>query len=230
MPLFKPTISAGFLVLQHKEIWFAILAYAGATMLVRGVTSRMSGEKVGSFSYILGSFIIQTLFLPPLVGLWTPLLAGAGHASAMSVITEFYLPLLGLAGLTAGGVMIVSMIPGIGRLLATTSGLGEFIVAIVTFRYMARVILGVYVANDKLAGNIFPGTSETIKYVLVALVFTGVHAIVLKVWATETSRYKYESEQKQESVGFFTGPTIGVTAGLLPFFMYTQWVRMAIGV
>jgi len=122
-------------------------------------------------------------------------------------------------------VIVLSILPIIGKLISSTPGVDDFIQGIIIFRFFSAAFIETQLNQANLPVDIYPGFWESVGFFAISLVLTLVCMFAFAALGVKISENRYSGE---ESVSFFLTTAIIPLVSLIPLFLYAKHVSLAI--
>lgn len=227
--MFWPAVFGGLAKLGEIEVWVILLGYGAVMLAFLGLVAKLSGgeddapggrQLAGCVTYAVGGTLLQGVLLAIIVAYLYPILLGEERAASLSSLN--WGPILGGGLLVAVGGVVATFIPVLGRLITGVPGVLAFLQALVLFRLNSHWIIDEPIARSgATVVDVYPGVVTSIGFVFVALVVV----FVMLAGVTLVGRLVQINEELTAGV---VAPALGAVAGLIPLFMYADYVRRGV--
>lgn len=207
----QPAVGGGCLVMA--------LAYLGYRWVIARFTNLPEGKDAmgpGCLIQVLG-LLIQGLMIAFFVLLLLPVFLGTQTQLSWSSVEPMGFVAVRSGLLATFIVTLASFFPLIGPLIGNSPGLESFLISCLTFRLLSPLYLEALLGPQTFA-HLFPGVLPIAGYLLLTLILT---RLLFGLTVGYLWRKKAQCRWR-----LTLGAGLDFIAGLLPFLMYTQWVRL----
>lgn len=220
-------------------ILLCFIAHSLFLMFVGGIIGNgenKTRETKGCLTLMFGGLFIEAIILSLAIFFLMPILLGGNGLLPIEALGILFWPVLKAGLIAVFIVLILTVLPIIGRVISGTPGLTTFLQALIIFRIFSSSFIDIYVEQlDVSSASLYPGFWHTIGYALVAFIFVSIALAVIH-FVRETYRKRTMSStqllierlspQRPEPTGFdyFIGQVIMRILGFLPLFMYASYV------
>lgn len=125
-------------------------------------------------------------------------------------------------------VFFISFVPFLGRFIASSPGLENFIIAVLLFRFLSPTFLMAQLKEKVLPPGLFPGVWETVGYLLTTLALTRIVMFVILMIARSREKKNASGNRTPIFLRQVLGPTLDILIGILVFFMYAAYIRLGV--
>lgn len=219
--MFWNSVGLGVKTLLHWQVWTALFLYVivilGWFLVIALVVGRGEGPRstIGCLIHLLGGSIYQAVVLGLLVMFLGPImLGGDSHLPAGIVLSN--LGLVAKASILAlVALFLLSVVPILGGFLQGIPGIDVFIQGVVVFRIISAAIIEQLMPAAP-GSSLYPGLLMIIGFFAISFVLSG-GVMLLAVLFPEESTSQ-----------FLWSQVAGRLFGLLPLFMYSNYVGLQI--
>jgi hypothetical protein len=231
--MFWSSIIDGLALFLHWQVWVAMVAYAvvwlGFMVGCGALGSDESAKRTlgAGCLYMVGGLVLQAVLMGLLVAWLLPIFFGKGQGLALSDLGSIAWPLTKLSLLAMVFVLVLSILPFVGDIVANAPGIQQYILAVAIFRgVLTRAMNSQGVSSSGAYPSFWIALAfGVVSVVLVYAALFGTGAALMK-----SSRDSWTGEERMKTFASLAGFGIGLFGGLIPFFMYTQYVRSALGI
>ena len=232
--MFWKSIIEGVATLAHWQVWIAAIVYMVVIFVFLFLTAKAMGvDEYGDFGggRLTTGCLLQSVGLPILHGIvmsfmiiyLLPILLGGQSAFPISAILGFSWPVIKIGVLAVVVVIIISVIPGIGALIAGSPGTTAFLMGIIIFRLLSKVTIDPILDKAGIQSSIYPGFWLSIGFLIIAGIFVRVVAFILAL-----TLVPFKDSETGEVAIEITGSVFGIMGGFIPLFMYTSYVKLSL--
>ena len=232
--MFWQSVLGGFGVLAHWQVWVAIILYAVLSFawligigLVVGKSESGARMAAGCLT-LIGGMLFQTLLLGVLVLFLTPIMLGGEHTMPLGFFATFAWPIAKACFIALVVSGIFAMLPIIGD----APGLTTFIKGVIIFRLFSVDFIIYLLTMEYLrkgatlhVPNLYPGFWSSVGYLAITAGSVYICILIFAAFEIKISRNKYSDEGV---VSTLVGMALMPILGLLPLFMYANYVTLAI--
>lgn len=231
--MFWSSMLAGLGVLGHGSVWLGIFLLVAAQFAFLVITSAIFGggesEKqmmAGCLFTSLGAPVFQGFVMSVFVCFYPPLMLGGSGTMPSTVVLSYLWPLAKAGFIAVIALVLLCILPVLGSMIAESPGIQTFLLGVIIFRLVAGPAVAELSQKYSISSSVYPGFWSSIGYLIIAgvlarLVLFG--GALISVVAKDRLR----SEQA-EAIVMALAPSVGVLGGILPLFMYTQHVQLAL--
>lgn len=224
--MFWTAVVDGLELLLHWQTWVAFLIYTLGTLgfilscaLLAGHDEGGRGVAAGCL-YLIGGVVVVAVLTGVLIAWLMPLLLGQRQALPLGDLAFCFWTIARIALLTVVLVGLLFIVPVIGPLLEYVPGVYQYVVAVLIFRGVLHDFL---VLLNLPHSGVIPGLWIAVAFGIIAAALN----LALMLGASSLAR-RIRSSHTQRLLSA-VGMWVGCVGGLPPFFMYTQYVRLALG-
>jgi len=229
--MFQNSIIQGISALALWQVWVACLIYVlaelGFLSLLMGSAKDDSaplGRKQGSgcLFYMLGGNLLHGVLMGLLVVFLLPIMLGGSSFMPLSTAGDLAFQAIKAGIVAVLAVTLLCFIPILGRFISKSQGLQAFIEGVIIFRLLS----GKYdddIVDAAASGIVYPGLLTSLFYLLISTLM--VYAILL---GFNLLAALMRSKKFSRFVGEVVGPALGVLGGIIPLFMYSAFVSLAV--
>lgn len=224
--MFWTAIVNGLELLLHWQIWVAFLIYTLGTLgfilsgaLLAGDDEGGRGVAVGCL-YLIGGVVVVAVLTGVLIAWLMPLLLGQQRPLPLGDLALCFWTVARVSLLVVVAVGILSVVPVIEPLLVYVPGVCQYVIAVLIFHGVLQDFL--IMLNLPHSGAT-PGFWIAVAFGIIAA------AINLALMLGAISLANRTRSSYTRRLLSAAGMWVGCVGGLLPFFMYTQYVRLALG-
>lgn len=228
--MFGESIIEGISALAHWQVWVAAFTYVfiefGFLYLtfgsVRDEADPLGREKgSGCLFYMLGGNLLHGVLMGLTVVFLLPIMLGGSSFLPLSEAGELAFTAVKAGIVAVIAVTLLCFIPIAGRFVSGSQGLQAFIEGVIIFRILA----GRYdddILDAAESGSVYPGVLTSLFYLLIstALVYAILYGFNFLAMVLRSDRLK-------KLVPEVIGPALGVLGGIIPLFMYSAFVMLA---
>lgn len=198
---------------------------SGFTLLCGYIISReeRGSSVIGIVSYFLGGTAVHALLASFLVFYLFPIMLGGTSPVSTALLLDQWKFVLIVGGIAVALNFLLTCIPIVGNFIDNVPGAGSFVEGIIIFRIITANVFDkdLYKKFTKL--DIFPGLWDSVGYFCVSLL---VMYVFLMLTAYVSSLLTKKSPEGLGVVALVVAPASVRMLGLLPLFMYAQYVAL----
>jgi hypothetical protein len=229
--MFRESIIQGISALALWQVWVAAIIYVfielGFLLLTFGSAKadiNPLGRKKGSgcLFYMFGGNLLHGVLMGLMVVFLLPIMLGGSSFLPLSAAGELAFPAVKAGIVAVIAVTLLCFIPIAGRFISRSQGLQAFIEGVIIFRILA----GRYdddILDAAASGTVYPGVLSSLAYLLISTAF--VYAIL---YGFNFLSIVLRNERFKKLISEVIGPALGVLGGIIPLFMYSAFVSLAL--
>ncbi len=227
--MFLKSISSGIQLFALPQVWWLLIPFIGLYLVFAWVIRLATHSKESQDAAAPGCLVpivgilFQGLWMALFVLLLLPILLGiesevSWNSVAPLVFVAIRAGILGTLILT-----LLTFLPKIGPLFASSPGLESFLLGSMTFRIASPAYLEAILGKGILHKNFYPGFLPTLGYFFFTILLTRIFMFLSHRVAAGIKNP--EGKNFPRIILHYIGPSFDLLGGILPFFMYTQYVR-----
>lgn len=246
--MFWSSVWEGLLLFGYWQTWLILILYAIASLafmlLVGGIAAGGSdaGTSVGCATLLIGGSVLEGVLTALAVIVLIPIMLGGDSLLPIEALMNLLWPAIKSGAIAMVVVLVLSVLPLIGRIVAEIPGVSSFLQGLIVF----RLFTGSFIENRILeAGSvpegIYPGIFLSAGFLLTSMAITYILLMIVSGVVELNRRQNLSHSEKmiEDVIGIRGGGAdngvmvfIGQIAlrmmGLLPLFMYASYTAMKV--
>lgn len=232
--MFLASIVKGLSLLRFWEVWAAIAVYAACNLTWLLLAYFLQGGEnsepniPGTLFWVFGGTAFQAFLTAIIIFYLIPILLGHTDAMPLTIILD-YVPQIFIAAIVAiVAIMVLGFIPIINAILQSLPGLDSFIQCLIVFSLLANTSIEEVIVKYGIQDSVYPGFWQIAGYFVISgiLIFSMFMLVSIIGYLIDKSILK--TEFLEEASPIIIGPTYNIIGGLLPLFMYAQYIALSL--
>jgi hypothetical protein len=235
--MFIESIISGVSLLRFWQVWVAIVLQIICVFGFLSINAIWMTDKQGPIKMVLGfisltfgGLIVQGIVMGILIAFLLPIMFGGGATTPLSIIIGNLWQICIAGFIAIVTVTLLGFIPFIGGAIAESPGIQSFLEGIIIYNYYSKGVIDEIVLKKNIVASVYPGFWQSVGYLfiswLIIQVITFIFVALLGFFNSRVGGRDYSP--LGEDSGFILGAILTGLGGLLPLFMYAQYITISI--